>query len=372
MVDLQLATQPGALSSRRFEVDDSLDGFAEVQDLFVERGWTDGLPIVPPSERRVREMLDGANFQADVALGAVPPRMGVATVEKVAINAVMAGCKPTYFPVVVAAVQALLEPDFNLNGVQSTTHVSAPLLIVNGPLARSLEVNGKHNCFGQGWRANATIGRAIRLVLINIGGGLPGAVDKATFGHPGKYTFCIAENEDENPWQALHVERGIGPDVSAVTVFAGESPHNIIDNRSQHGQLVLNAIAGTMTTLGSNNAWYKSESIVVLGPEHARMLADEGWSKTDVKDYLFQRARIPLSALRTGGGIGVNLNQGWPKWLGADDESSPIPVAGRPEDIVVIVAGGPGRHSLWLPGWGSSRSVTRPITHAGGEPVRVG
>jgi hypothetical protein len=360
------------LASRRLDLPDSLESLAEIQDLFYERGWTDGLPIIPPTERLVRDMLAGTDFAPDEVLGNVPPRMGVATVEKVAINAVMAGCKPAYLPVLIAAVRALLQRPFNLNGLQATTHVSAPLLIVNGPLVRALEVNGKHNCFGQGWRANATIGRAIRLVLLNIGGGAPATVDKATFGHPGKYSYCIAENEDDSPWEPLHVERGLDGATSAVTLFAGEAPHNIIDNASQSGRNVLNGIAGTMTTLGNNNTWYKTESIVVLGPEHARMVAELGWSKRDVKAYLFEHARIPLGKMRTGGGIGARYGNGWPKWLETEDDAALSPVASKLEDLILIVAGGPGRHSAWIPGWGSSVSVTLPITDRSGQPLLVG
>ena len=357
------------LVSRRLDLPDSLEALTEAQDLFYERGWTDGLPIIPPTERLVGEMLDGSDFPPDFVLGNVPPRMGVATVEKVAINAVLAGCKPEYLPVVIAAVRALLQRQFNLNGLQATTHVSAPLLIVNGPLARTLGINAKHNCFGQGWRANATIGRAIRLIMLNIGGGAPATVDKSTFGHPGKYTYCIAENEDDSPWEPLHAERGIDPAASAVTVFGGEAPHSVIDNASQSGRNVLNGIAGSMTTLGNNNTWYKTESIVVLGPEHARMVADLGWSKRDVKAYLFERARIPLGLMRTGGGIGAKYGNGWPKWLETEDDAALSPIASRLEDIIVIVAGGPGRHSLWIPGWGSSVSVTLPITDHAGRPL---
>jgi hypothetical protein len=365
-------TTEKALASRRLELVDSLEALAEAQDVFYERGWTDGLPVVPPTERLVLEMLDATDYPPDAVLGPVPPKMGVATIEKVAINAVMAGCKPEYLPVVIAAVRAILHRQFNLNGLQATTHVSAPLLIVNGPLARTLGVNGKGNCFGQGWRANATIGRAIRLVMLNIGGGAPATVDKATFGHPGKYTYCIAENEEDSPWEPLHVERGLDPSSSAVTVYAGEAPHNIIDNASQSGRNVLNGIAGTMTTLGNNNTWYKTESVVVLGPEHARMVADSGWSKRDVKTYLFERARIPLGRMRTGGGIGAPYGNGWPRWMETEDDAALSPVASRPDDLIVIVAGGPGRHSLWIPAWGSSVSVTLPITDAGGRPLPPG
>jgi hypothetical protein len=212
-----------ALTSRRIEVSDP----AEAMEYFYQQGWTDGLPVAPPTPERVREFLEYAgNLPGDI-LGMIPARNRVITAEKVAINAVMAGCLPNYMPVIVAAVEAMCQEEFNLHGISATTGGTAPLLIVNGPAAQQLNINCGVNCFGPGVRANATIGRAIRLILMNVGGSIPGVLDKSTLGHPGKYSYCIAEDEKGNPWGPLSVERGMPEDVSAVTVFAGEAPHYV-------------------------------------------------------------------------------------------------------------------------------------------------
>ena len=202
-------------------------GWDEVDADYQARGWTDGLPIVPPTEARVREFLRHTKRDPREIVGVLPPRQGEATVEKIAANAVMAGCKPEYMPVILAALEALGDPLFNLDSVQATTHPVAPLIVVNGPIARQLEINGGYNCFGQGFRANVTIGRAVRLVLMNVGGGLPGSGGRATQGSPAKLAYCVAENEAESPWEPLHVEAGLPADTSTVTVFGCEGPHNI-------------------------------------------------------------------------------------------------------------------------------------------------
>src|SRR2546422_111037 len=207
----------------------------EIDALYQERGWTDGLPIVPPTEAAVREFLRWTDRDPRDVLGVLPPRQGEATVERVAANAVMAGCRPEYLPVVLAGIEALADPLFNLDAIQATTHPVAPLLVVNGPIAREIGLNAGYNAFGQGFRANVTIGRAVRLVLMNVGGGLPGSGDRATQGSPAKLAYCVAENEAESPWEPLHVEAGFPRDVSVVTVFGCEGPHNIQDHYSNTG-----------------------------------------------------------------------------------------------------------------------------------------
>lgn len=209
-----------AVRGKSLFVEDSVIGAAEASQLFYQQGWTDGLPIIPPTRTRVDEMIHWLDRLPDEMIGLVPPRQGRATLEKLAINAVMAGCRPEHFPVVVTAVGAILEPSFGLAGVQATTGPHAPLIIVNGPIVRTLNINSESNAFGPGWESNAVIGRALRLVLLNIGGGIPGTVDKSTQGQPSKYTFCIAENEEANPWEPLHVERGFDQATSTVTVVA--------------------------------------------------------------------------------------------------------------------------------------------------------
>jgi hypothetical protein len=342
---------PGPFSARRVEVADSLEGAIDAIELCFERGWTDGLPVVPPTEARVRAMLGGTRREPGELIGVVPPRMGEATVEAVAINAVMAGCRPEYLPVVIAALEAMLEERFNLNGVQATTHSCAPLTIVNGPVVGRIGLNAGTNVFGQGFRANATIGRAIRLILTNLGGGIPDLGDKATHGHPGKFSFCIAENEAESPWEPLHVERGRAPEESAVTVLACEAPQAILGGPR--------VIAAHMRAPGSNNINWGGEALVVLGPVIAQRLARRGWSKRDVKQYLFEHGRAPLQELLDRVGGLENLRRGgggtarWPTWLDLKNPDTRVPMVRDPADLHLVVAGNAAMHfAALLPGWG--------------------
>ncbi len=330
------------------------------------RGWTDGLPVVPPTEDRVRRMLGGAKRSPGETVAWIPPRRGRATVERIAINAVMAGCRPEYMPVLLAAVEAMADPAFNLNGVQVTTHVAAPLLIVSGPAARDLEVNGGFNVFGPGWRANATIGRAVRLILLNIGGGQPGVLDRSTLGHPGKYTYCIAEAEGASPWEPFHVSRGCRPDESAVTVFAAEAPHSVTNHISNDARGVLTSIADSLATLGSNNMFVMGEAAVVIGPEHATTVRKDGLSRHDVQEFLFARARRRLADLTFQGAYGKIYNRNWPAWVNRENPEEMVPAVERPEDFLVLVAGGPaGRFSAVIPGWAHwSRAVTKRIVES--------
>ena len=321
--------------------------------LFCEREWCDGLPIVPPTEERVRAML--GQSPPDRSLGAMPPLWRQATLEKLAVNAVMAGCEPAYFPVVVAAVEAMLEPAFNLYGVQATTHPVAPLLIVHGPIARELGVHAGSGCFGPGFRANATIGRAIRLILMNVGGAWPGRYDMATQGSPAKFTYCIAEREDASPWGPLYAGE------STVTVFGGEGPHNVNDHVSTSAAGILATIADTAVSLGSNVGWYfaQSQLLIVLGPEHAATIAGDGFTRADVQRYVFEHARLPLRTLKLGGMWGI---QDWPRWMMAvTDDDALLPQVPSPDEVIVIVAGGPGKHSAVVPNCTFSRAVRRPI-----------
>jgi hypothetical protein len=336
-------------ATRILEVEDSPES---VLDAFVERGWCDGLPIVPPTEERVRAMLGSADRAR--SLGPMPPLWREATLELLAVNAVMAGCRPEYFPVIVAAVEAMLDPSFNLYGVQATTHPVAPLLIVNGPYARRIELHGGSGCFGPGFRANATIGRAIRLILMNVGGGWPGRHDMATQGSPAKFSYCIAENEEASPWDPLATG-------DTVTVYGGEAPHNVNDHVSTSAAGILTTVAHTAATLGSNVGWYFAQSqwLVVLGPEHAQTVAADGLGRADVQRFVYEQARLPLRMLKLGGMWGA---QDWPAWMMAlrDDEARP-PRVPSPEDVLVIVAGGPGKHSSVVPNCCFSRAVSRPI-----------
>lgn len=307
--------------STELEIDETED----LVEVCYENGWTDGLPVVPPTPERVERMLGGTDRDPDELIAAVPPKWGRATVEKVAINAVMAGCKPAYLPLILTAVEAVTSEQFNLHGVQVTTSHVGPMVVVNGPIRKQLEINDGFNLFGQGWRANATIGRALRLVCTNIGGGLPGELDRAAFGHAGKYTCCIAEKEEGSPWQALHVDRGFQADDSTVTVFAGAAPQPVNDHGNNTAEGILSTIAQNIDAPGSTGG----ETLLVIGVEHAKTISEDGLSKDDVRRY-----------------IADNTTQ-----YSADG-------------LLLMVAGGPaGRWTIAVPGWGSptSRAITMAI-----------
>ena len=340
------------LDSQQIEV---TDDFEAVQALYLERGWSDGLPIVPPTPERVEAMLaslDSSLFTPQQVIAEIPPNWGGATVERLAINAVMAGCRPEYLPIIVAAVEAMGDPAFNFYAIQATTHPCAPLLIINGPIRTELGFNSGSGAYGPGWQPNATIGRAIRLALLNIGGAYPGVGDMSTQGAPSKYTYCVAENEEENPWQPLHLERGFRPEQNAVTVLAGEPPHNINDHTGRSADDILTIIAGAMAVTGANNAYTGGETLLALGPEHAATIARDGLSKWDVAEWLHRRARIPLERYTRD----TMLER-----FGHIPEE-PVPMVNTPEDLAIIVLGGPGKHSSWIPTFGgSTHSVTREI-----------
>lgn len=338
------------LSAQRFSVPDPLSAI----EFCYEQGWTDGLPVVPPTEERVQEFIAFTQRAPDEVVVTEQTRRRRITVEKVAINAVMAGCLPAYMPVILAALEAMGEEPYNLHGSVTSTGGAAPLLIINGPIRKELHLNSGVNVFGPGWRANATIGRAIRLILMNGLGAIPGILDKSTQGHPGKYSFCIAENEEENPWEPLQVERGFSPETSTVTVFAGESPHNIQNHYSHTPEGILTTLADTMAALGS---FSDGESVVVLAPEHVQIIARAGWTKQDIREYLFRHARRSLAELKRCGKFPGVVEPG--------DEEKMIPRGLKAEDILIVVAGGgPGGHSAFIPSWSRRRNslcVTKPI-----------
>lgn len=354
------------LVSTRSRVADSLEA---VNNLYYARGWSDGLPIVPPTEARVLAMLRYAGRDAQDVVADIPPKGGQATIEKLAINAVMAGCLPQYLPVIITAIQALTEAPFNLYGIQATTHMAAPLAIVNGPIARELEMNAGYNAFGQGTRANATIGRAIRLALMNIGGGRPGVLDRATFGHPGKYTYCVAENQAESPWEPLHVELGYALDDSTVTMVGAEAPHNVNDHGSTEGRGILITCAGAMASPSTNNVYLGGKQVLVLGPEHAATVARDGYSKADVRQFIWEHATLPLGRFHP-----ENVDRFLrirPDWCPPDrDPNHLIHALKSPDNLMVVVIGGAGKHSAVIPTFGDTQPVTRRIERRDGTPVR--
>jgi hypothetical protein len=351
--------EPDSSEGRESEVGvvDEGDVFAE----FIRREWCDGLPIVAPTRERVSAMLAGARADGGTSLGLMAPLWCECTLEKLAVNAVMAGCEPACFPVIVAAVGAMLDPAFNLYGVQATTHPVAPLAIVSGPRARAVGLHSGAGLFGPGFRANATIGRAIRLILMNVGGAWPGRHDMATQGSPAKFSFAIAEREDASPWEPLHVALGFRPEQSIVTVYGGEPPHNVNDHVSTTAAGILNNVSDVATTLGSNVGWYFSQSqlLVVLGPEHAATVAADGFTRADVQRFVFEHARLPLGRLKLGGMWGMH---DWPLWMRkTTDDAAMLPQVPSPDDVFVMVAGGPGKHSAVVPNCTFSRAVSRVI-----------
>ena len=325
----------------------------------MSEGWSDGLPVLPPTRERVDRMLGALAARRAEIVATLAPLDGRATLEAIAINAALAGAEPAHLPVIVAAVRALADPRFNLNAVQTTTHPCTPLVIVNGPLAIRLGIAGGANALGNGHRANAVIGRAVRLVAQNVGGARPGLEDRATLGHPGKFSYCLAENETASPWAPLSVERGFPPSTSTVTVVGAEAPHNVNDHGSTTAEALLRALAGTAATTGSNNIYLGGEPVVVLGPEHAHTIASSGWAKADFKRRLWERARVRLDRFSA-----ENLARfaviAPERFVGRPPDAD-VPWCVAPDDLVVIVAGGPGKHSSVIPTFGATRAVTVPI-----------
>jgi len=338
-----------------FEAPDDSDA---INRLYRDRKWGDGLPIVPPTVERVKQMLAQTRRAPGDVVARVAPGFGAATVERIAINAVMAGCDPEYLPAVIAAIEAADDAEFNLQGIQATTNSAAVWVIVNGPAARRLGVNGTFNCLGQGAWANATIGRAVRLVLQNCGGALPGEMDRATHGQPGKYTFCCAENEEASPWEPLHVERGFRRDASTVTVVGAEGTMNMNTHTKDAGQL-LRAIAETMQHPPSNEYTHGGEPWLILSPEHAEILRAAGLAKAEVKRRLWELSKMPARRMTDKDLLRVHDSRGTE--LGQIGPDTLLPISPRPEDIWIVVAGGPGTHSVYVPCFGNSRAVTREI-----------
>jgi len=334
------------------EVADVLEAIEE----YFRRGWTDGLPVVPPTEAAVRAMLVAAGLEPDAVIGEVPARRRRLTAEKVAVNAVMAGCLPEHMPVLVAAVEALCDPPFSVHGPAASTSGMGILLIVHGPIARALGVNAGENLFGPGNRANATLGRALRLILMNGLGAAPGKLDRSVFGHPGKYTYTIAELEEASPWPSLHAERGLEPGASAVTVFACEAPHQVFNGTARAPEEVLGTVADVMAAAG-RLAVSGQEFCVLLGPLHVELVAGHGWSKADARRFLAARAVRTAADLKRIGKL--------PGPAGPEDAGTVHAAVERPEDILLLVAGGAaGSYSCVMPGWAGrehSQAVTRPI-----------
>jgi hypothetical protein len=329
----------------------------DVADYLEERGLSDGLPVVAPTPDRVDAMLEHASGNPDEVLFTLQPRAGIVTRRVVAINAVLAGCRPETFPVVLTALRALAKPQVNIRGVNATTHPVAPLVLVHGEIARAAGFHAGVGCFGPGYRANATVGRAIRLCMLHIAGAKPGFGDAATHGQPAKFTFCAAENLSESPWGSYAASRGVDAP-SAVTVHCGEGPHNVHDAEAAGDPaLILDKIASAMTSLGMNNAPIsQAEFFIVLGPEHAASIGRRALTRKDVQSYLFDHARMPAGVFRR------HFEElAWTQWMKIVGDDHLLPMTAEPDNIRIVVAGGPGKHSLVVPSWGMTRSVTLPL-----------
>ena len=301
------------------------------------RGVTDGLPVVPPTRACVDAAVEASGRPADHVVARIAPGLGHATVEKIAVNAVMAGCRPEYMPVVIAAVQAITEPAFGLVGVSGTTDAVGLLLIVNGPIRKSLSVNCGVGLFGPGWRANATIGRAVHLVWMNIGGARLGVISMPTFAQPGRYTYCIGEYEEENPWPSLSVDHGFASDASTVAALAAEAPQVISDAPSETARDILTTVARSGQVIASYRHARLSDTVLVIGPEHARTIGRDGWSKADIQQFLWESTK-------------------------AEVDGQLVPKFQDPQNVKIVVAGSvAGRFSAWIPGWPFPDAPTRLV-----------
>jgi len=342
------------LQSRRITAQD----YEGAMELCVTNGWTDGLPVAIPTPERVQAMLSAAGQEPAEQLAFIENRQVTVTAEKAAINAVMAGCRSDYMPVVVAAVKALADPLFGYHGPATSTGGAAIFMLINGPIAQRLDVNHENNLFGPGWRANATIGRAIRLIMRNVIGTVPGELDRACMGHAGKYTFCIAENEAESPWQPFHTTRGFEPHQNAVTIFAAVAPHQFINRLSRTPEGVLNTACSHMRlSSGVGRAGRQTQYALVLAGEHMSIIGKAGWSREDVQAYCFEHTRTSLADLKGLDVTGGEIRPG--------DENEMKPLVETPQDFLVIAAGGrAGVQGAFIPGWGSksaSEAVTKEI-----------
>lgn len=339
----------------------TVDGSNEsIDDFFTERGWSDGLPLVAPTRERVDAALTVLDADPDAVVGEVPVSRRLADVRSVAVNAVMAGCRPEHMPAVLSLLRATLRPGFNLAGVQATTHPCAPLAVFGGRVVEELPLNCGAGVLGPGTRANAVIGRALRLILINVGGGTIGDGDKATFGQPGKFTYVAAENAATNPWSSLREDDGLASAESAVTVFAAEAPHNVNDHGSATAEGVLVTIARTLATPGNNNIYLGGRVLVAFGGEHAAMCSREGMTKDDVRRRIYE-----LCVVRNGDVWWENRQRFArirPDPFATAAEDDMVPVLSSVDDIAVTVFGGPGRHSMVFPTFGASESQTVSIT----------
>ena len=340
--DLLIRFEQTGLNARKIEFGEDED---EIEAIY-ERGWTDGLPVVPPTQRRVLRMLGGTTRNPKEVIGLCPPNLVPLTVEKVAINAVMAGCKPEYLPVVLAAVEAVLDPAFAMHGVLATTMFVGPVLVVNGPIRRQISMNARGNALGQGNRANATIGRAVQLIIRNVGGGRPQEVDRATLGNPGKYTYCFAEDEEGSSWDPLSSDFGLARGVSSVTVFAGFGLQGVVDQKSRTPESLARSMAESLKAIHNVKLAPACDAMLVVCPEHERTFRQAGWSKQRLLDELMQLCEIPGDSLVRGV---KGIDEGYPESVAGSTRNK-----FRPGGLLIVRAGGgAGMFSGIIGGWSS-------------------
>ncbi len=352
--ELRVRFGGSTLASRRIEVADAED---DIEMMFA-RGWSDGLPVVPPTEERVMRMLDGTTRDASDVVATIPPDLVDATVEKVAIAAVMAGCRPEYLPWVLTAVEAVCNDEFNMHGLLATTMPVAPVVICSGPGTRAIGMNSGGNALGQGNRANSTIGRALQLVVRNIGGGRPGEVDKATHGAPSKLSFCFAEDDEHSPFGTLAGQLGLEPGLDTVTVFAGEGPRCVVDQLSREPDSLARSLAATLQTVHHPKLVLAFDAILVIGPEHARVFADAGWDREQIIAGITQHLNRPGAELARGAG---GMAEGVPEAF-ADAPALP---KFRPGGLMLAFAGGgAGLFSTIIGGWVNGEMGSQPVTRA--------
>ena len=350
---LEAKHRGGTLLARKIEY--GADG--DPVEICFQRGWTDGLPVTPPTDERVIAMLKGTRRRPDEVIGKIPPYLGACTVEKAAINAVLAGCKPEYMPVLLSALEAALEPVFTLHGVLATTYFSSPIIIVNGPVAKRIGMNCGINALGQGNRANATIGRALNLIVQNVGGGRPGEADRSTLGAPSKFTLCFAEDESDPGWEPLSVARGFARGVSAVTLFQGHGVEAFVDQKSRTPEALTRSIAMSLVKIGHPKLVQSARAVLVLSPEHYAIYREGGWDRKRIERALYEATIRPGSELvADADGVGEGI--------AASRAGERVPKF-HDDGIMVVRAGGPaGLFSAILPGWlaGRNREELQPVT----------
>jgi hypothetical protein len=349
--ELRVRFEGHRLRSRRVEA----SAIDDEHELLYAMGWSDGLPVVPPTEARVLRMLDGTTRTPDEVVAIVPPDLVECTVEKVAVNAVLAGCRPEYLPLVLAAVEGACTDEFNIHGLLATTMPAGPVLVVNGPVRRRIGMNAGGNVLGQGNRANVTIGRALQLVVRNVGGGRPGEVDRATFGNPGKISFCFPEDEEGSPWESLAVERGFASEASTVTLFPGEGPRGIVDQLSRDPESLARTFAACLRTVQHPKLAFVFDAILVVSPEHARVFRDAGWTKAQLRTRLIELSTFPGTELiRGAGGIAEGIPEGFAEMQ--------VPKFG-PDGLLIVHAGGTaGLFSTIIGGWANGALGSTPVT----------